>query len=354
MKVGLIQSIRLPNQSLRIMAEILREYDIDPIPLIIESGLVPEILDDPWGSLNGHQELAFQRLFWQNTKHIPAIGFLTGLRYSLIAYGPLGLAALVSRNVTEGLRTFTTMQALGYALIEYDILEEDGIAVAFIANDEYVPADLKEFMHERLLGSGPTFFRDMRQENLPLRLIESRLDRPKGWMGIEDRWQVDIAYRAERNCIHFAEGTGALPLPLANPLLAENYKKLCQNILETSPKHNGIVKSVYQLLMESRGAFPNAQQAARALNASERSLHRKLAEANSSYRQILDNVRLRRARELLDNTNLPMSEISDRLGFAEMASFSRFFRRVGGLAPSNYRKNGLRIFAASNDDGSLQ
>ena len=64
MKVGLIQSIRLPNQSLRIMAEILREYDIDPIPLIIGSGLVPEILDDPWGSLNGHQELAFQRLFW--------------------------------------------------------------------------------------------------------------------------------------------------------------------------------------------------------------------------------------------------------------------------------------------------
>lgn len=183
MKVGLIQSIRLPNQSLRIMAEILREYDIDPIPLIIESGLVPEILDDPWGSLNGHQELAFQRLFWQNTKHIPAIGFLTGLRYSLIAYGPLGLAALVSRNVTEGLRTFTTMQALGYALIEYDILEEDGIAVAFIANDEYVPADLKEFMHERLLGSGPTFFRDMRQENLPLRLIESLPTGPKdGWV----------------------------------------------------------------------------------------------------------------------------------------------------------------------------
>ncbi|MEC7258808.1 MAG: helix-turn-helix transcriptional regulator, partial [Pseudomonadota bacterium] len=88
--------------------------------------------------------------------------------------------------------------------------------------------------------------------------------------------------------------------------------------------------------------------AADELGVSERSLHRKLAETGTSYRQILDNVRLRRARELLDNSDLPMSEISERLGFSEMASFSRFFRRVAGLPPSNYRKNGLRIVAASN------
>lgn len=348
MKVGLIQSVRLPNQSIRIMAETLSDNGIDPAPLVVEAGLAPDILHDPWGTLTGHQELAFQRLFWRATRHIEGIGFQTGLRYSLIAYGPLGLAALVSRNVTEGLRVFTTMQALGYALLEFDIMEKDGVATGFVANDEYVPADLMEFLHERLLGSGPTFFRDMRQENLPLRLIESRLDRPRGWMDLETRWQTEIVYRAPRSCIHFAEGSGTLPLPLANPLLAENYRKLCQNMLDTSPKRAGVVKSVYQLLMKSRGAFPSASEAAVELGLSERSLHRKLAETGTSYRQILDNVRLRRARELLDNSDLPMAEISERLGFAEMASFSRFFRRVAGLPPSSYRKNGLRIVAASN------
>lgn len=347
MKVGLIQSIRLSNQSLRIMADVMNEHGVDARPLLLETGLSPDILDDPWRTVSGQQELSFQRLFWNTMRHVEGIGFKTGLRYSLIAYGPLGLAALVAPNVTEGLRVFTTMQALGYAMLEYDILQEDGVATAFVADDQYVVSDLMEFAHERLLGSGPTFFRDMRQENLPLRLIESRLDRPAGWLGLEERWQSKIVYRAHRTCFHFAGGAGQLPLPLANPLLAENYRKLCQNLLDTSPNHSGIVKSVYQLLMQPKTDFPSSIEAAKTLNLSDRSLHRRLSEAGTSYQQVLDNVRLRRARELLDNSDLPMSEISDRLGFSEMASFSRFFRRVSGLPPSKYRKQGLRIYAAS-------
>jgi AraC-like DNA-binding protein len=347
MKVGLIQSHRIPNQSIRIMAETLNRHGIDPEPLIVEAGLARGILDDPWGTLDGEQELLFQRLFVRATRHIPAIGFLTGLRYNLIAYGPLGLAVLVSRNVTEGLRTFIEMQALGYALLEYDLVEDDGVAVTFIASGQYVPDGLYEFMHERLLGSGPTFFRDMRQENLPIRQIESPLDRPKGWMDLEARWQTEIIYRAPRTCFHFSDGAGTLPLPLANLSLAEKYRKLCWNMLETRSRRAGIVRSVYQLLMQAREALLTAQMAAQALNISERTLHRKLAKQGTSYRQIFDNVRLRRARELLENTDMPLSRISDNLGFSEMASFSRFFRRVTGVPPSIYRKDSIRIFRRS-------
>ena len=347
MQVGLLQSHRIPNQSIRIMAETLKRHGIEPAPLIAEAGLAPGILEDPWGTLDGEQELQFQRLFVRATRHIPAIGFLTGIRYSLIAYGPLGLAVLVSRTVTEGLQTFIRMQALGYALLEYDLVEEDGVAVAFTANDQYVPEDLYDFMQERLLGSGPTFFRDMRQKNLPIRQIETPLDRPNGWMDLEARLQTEIVYRAPRTRFHFAEGAGAMPLPLANPSLAENYRKLCRNMLETSSRPAGIVKSTYQLLMQSREALPRAPAVAQALNISERTFHRKLAKQGASYRQILDNVRLRRARELLENTDLSLFTISDTLGFSEMASFTRFFRRVVGVPPSTYRKDSVRIFRHS-------
>ena len=50
MKVGLIQSVRLPNQSIRIMAETLSDNGIDPTPLVAEAGLAPDILHDPWGT----------------------------------------------------------------------------------------------------------------------------------------------------------------------------------------------------------------------------------------------------------------------------------------------------------------
>ena len=58
----------------------------------------------------------------------------------------------------------------------------------------------------------------------------------------------------------------------------------------------------------------------------------------------LDTVRLRRARELLDGTSQDIQTISDVLGFAEVASFSRFFRRVAGVSPSIYRRNSKDVF----------
>ena len=240
------------------------------------------------------------------------------------------------------------MQALGYALLAYDIIEDDnGFANGFVADDQHVPPDLLDFVHERLLGSGPTFFRDMRQENLPIRLIECPLDRPAGWMNLEARWQTEIVYRAPRSCFHFYPGTGALKLPLANAPLAANYRVLCQNMLDTSPKHTGTVNLVYQVLMQVRGVFPNAPEVAETLHLSERSLHRKLANQSMSYGQILDNVRLRRARELLDTSNLPLAEVAGRLGFSETASLSRFFRRVSGVSPSAYRKTSTGLVASS-------
>ena len=166
-------------------------------------------------------------------------------------------------------------------------------------------------------------------------------------MNLEARWQTEIVYRAPRSCIHFHPGTGALKLPLANALLAVNYRVLCENMLETGPKHTGTANSVYQVLMQVRGVFPNAPEVAETLHLSERSLHRKLASQSMSYRQIIDSVRLRRARELLDTSELPLAEVADRLGFSETASLSRFFRRVSGDSPSAYRKTSKGLFASS-------
>ncbi|MFC0218016.1 helix-turn-helix domain-containing protein [Pseudochelatococcus lubricantis] len=347
MQVDRLDSIRLPNQSLRIMCEVLIEFGLDPIPLITAAGIDPNVLDDPWSTLNGHQELRFEKFFLQTTGHVAGAAFHAGLRYSLVTYGPLGLAVLVSANVTEGLRLFTKMQALGYSMLEYRLVERDGIGIAFTANDQFTPADMREFMHERALGSVPTFFWDLRQQRLPLKYVESPLDRPKNWMNLDSRWETEFIYRSSRTAFHFEAGAGALPLPMTNPVLAASYRRLCENMLETSPNFDGIVNGVYQVLMQSRTEFPSAVEVAGRLHVSERTLHRRLAQCGSSYGAILDNVRLRRARELLEDSSLAIAAIGERLGYAETASFSRFFRRVAGVSPATYRKTSRGIFASA-------
>lgn len=341
-------SIRLPIHSLRIMSDFLAEHGIDANPLVVGAGIDPAALSDAWGTVTGMQELRFEQLFMEVAQNIPGAAYKVGLRYKLFAYGPLGLMVMVSPTITAAMREFTRMQALGYSILEYRLVETPDGGVALSAGDEACPPGMRAFVHERALGSVPTFLRDLGQRLFPLKYIESPLARDAGWMRIEDDWQTEIRYGALRTVFHFADGAGDLRLPLADASLFASYQRLCENQLETSPNVGGFVNSVFQLLMNARGSFPSASEVAASLNISERTLHRKLAERHTSFGRALDTVRLRRARELLDGTSHDIQTISDKLGFAEVASFSRFFRRVAGASPSVYRRNSKNVYGYSD------
>ena len=74
----------------------------------------------------------------------------------------------------------------------------------------------------------------------------------------------------------------------------------------------------------------DAETAARALGVSRRTFERRLAEAGSGYRQLLERELKHRASRLLQLGTLSHAEIADRLGFADPSSFSRASRRWFG------------------------
>jgi AraC-like DNA-binding protein len=79
------------------------------------------------------------------------------------------------------------------------------------------------------------------------------------------------------------------------------------------------------------------------LGTSVRHLNRILADIYSlSFREKLVRSRLDLAADLLRNSELPIAEVSARLGFARQAYFSRSFRTRFGIAPSLYRREGAR------------
>jgi transcriptional regulator GlxA family with amidase domain len=49
-------------------------------------------------------------------------------------------------------------------------------------------------------------------------------------------------------------------------------------------------------------------------------------------------VRIARARELLEFGNMPQKEIAQYLGYKDVASFARAFRKVIGATPGTYRQ----------------
>lgn len=62
------------------------------------------------------------------------------------------------------------------------------------------------------------------------------------------------------------------------------------------------------------------------------------AVAGLAPMQYVINARIERAKSLLTNTSLSVSQIADALGYTEIYYFSRQFRKEAGVSPSEYRK----------------
>ncbi len=80
-----------------------------------------------------------------------------------------------------------------------------------------------------------------------------------------------------------------------------------------------------------------AAETARRLGLSTRSLQRALQEAGTTYRMEVASFRMRRAQELLLETDRNHTWIAGELGFSSVQHFATAFRRAVGETPASFR-----------------
>ncbi|HIK74962.1 MAG TPA: AraC family transcriptional regulator [Alcanivorax sp.] len=86
------------------------------------------------------------------------------------------------------------------------------------------------------------------------------------------------------------------------------------------------------------GPLPDRDQVAHALRLNTRTLHRHLVAEGTGWREILDSVRLERAKTRLLESRCPQAEIAADLGYADIRCFQRSFKRHTGVTPGQYRR----------------
>ena len=109
------------------------------------------------------------------------------------------------------------------------------------------------------------------------------------------------------------------------------------NALHENQNHNlmdALPACLYKALMA--GQFSSEEVAAR-LGMHERTLHRRLKEAGTSFRYQLDKARFALGRQLLGSTSLPVCDIAATLGYSDSSGFIRAFQRWCGTSPAAWR-----------------
>lgn len=148
------------------------------------------------------------------------------------------------------------------------------------------------------------------------------------------RWQRLFTVMPE-----FGAGHGALMIDAA--LLGRPLRTADASVRQAlgSEYTESIVDQVRAHVREWIREAPEADEVARALGLSTRTLQRRLGEEGTSFRDVVLAVKIDVAKQLLEQPQLSIAEVANAVGFARVPAFSRAFSQRTGMTPTTFRTN---------------
>lgn len=108
---------------------------------------------------------------------------------------------------------------------------------------------------------------------------------------------------------------------------------------EAFEKRNSMTGRVRRLLLQKiPSGNISSKQIQNELKVSQSTLQRRLSEESTSFRQLLEDTKVEIATSYLENPSVNLAEISMMIGYSDPNSFFRFFKRLTGNTPSEYRR----------------
>ncbi len=98
------------------------------------------------------------------------------------------------------------------------------------------------------------------------------------------------------------------------------------------------MRRVRQVLRTRAERLRSADDLARHLHVSVRTLHRQIREEGSSLQALKDEARRELAMELLCRSDRSVKQVAWTVGFRSEKSFARAFRQWTGKSPADYRR----------------
>ncbi|MEH6453998.1 MAG: AraC family transcriptional regulator [Psychromonas sp.] len=85
-------------------------------------------------------------------------------------------------------------------------------------------------------------------------------------------------------------------------------------------------------------------KAAKIIGMGVRTLQRRLDKLGVNYTKVLEQVQLQEAQYYLKNSDVTITIIAVGLGYSDLPHFSRAFKRLAGISPSDYRKKNSSLY----------
>lgn len=163
---------------------------------------------------------------------------------------------------------------------------------------------------------------------------------PKCAERVRESLSVDVDFSRGRNSAWFRKDLLDATSPVADPALHRVLRGYAEQELAPVDVKRPFSSQVRQRLsLEIRERLPTLFSVAEGLAMSPRTVQAKLAEEESSFAAVLDDVREGIARKALAETELSLWDIAVRLHYSDLSAFVRAFRRWTGTTPARFRSD---------------
>ncbi|HSO34361.1 MAG TPA: helix-turn-helix domain-containing protein [Labilithrix sp.] len=149
---------------------------------------------------------------------------------------------------------------------------------------------------------------------------------------------ADVAFGAASTGLALSRACATRELPGGDPMMLVTADHLASAALASAPRAGALAAVVAKRIEDALTADPSTEAIAAALQMSARTLQRRLEDEGTRFSVVLELARERVARRLLADRALPLGEVAYQVGFADLASFSRAFKRWTGLPPGAFRR----------------
>lgn len=167
---------------------------------------------------------------------------------------------------------------------------------------------------------------------------------PQSTDAYEQVFGAPVHFKAGDNSLVFSNHTLNTAIPYADEFLLSTLTQYADNQLSTIRRigsWSNIVNAVVHQLGLPAGL--EIRTVAAELFVSPRTLQDKLKSEGTSYQSIIRELKVRKAKEYLSTSTLPLSEIALLLGYSEQSAFNHAFRNWTGLTPRQFRQSHLKL-----------
>lgn len=253
------------------------------------------------------------------------------------AYRIIDYIVAASATVGDGIRRFAHFFGLIADAVTLDIEEgdEEHCLCLAMADGSAVPPVYVDYIFAALVSR----VRMRIRTTLQVLRVELRQPEPPAAATYGELFRAPVRFGAAADRLWFSREEWDSPTDTADAALARMLEEHARILAQRIPHgDSGFTADVQKTIASVLPEGGSAEDVARALHVSLRTLQRKLVATGTTFREVYDTVRRQFAEAYLSDRRVSIAEVAFLLGFSDQSSFNRAFRRWTGQPPGRWRR----------------